>query len=186
MLSPQERASAGLCFASRRLWTPTLAAIWPDDAPRGRAARLSAWLRDDPEALPRITHFHLLSRLIERAAHAGPEALGDAELRAICRQNVARARARLSATLAARPEAVLSALLGLDALHARSQNAACRYHDAGGKRERERESERAERHTTRGWGRGRGCPASEAGRAAPAVAASASSRVPGLRAPRPP
>ena len=127
VLSPQERASAGLCFASRRLWTPTLAAIWPDDAPRGRAARLSAWLRDDPEALPRITHFHLLSRLIERAAHAGPEALGDAELRAICRQNVARARARLRATLAARPEAVLSALLSLDALHARTQDAAGRY-----------------------------------------------------------
>ena len=60
-----------------------------------RAARLGAWLRDDPEALPRVTHLHLLGRMIERAALSGPEALGDAELRAICRQNVSRARARL-------------------------------------------------------------------------------------------
>ena len=127
VLSPQERASAGLCFASRRLWAPTLAAIWPDDAPRARAARLGAWLRDDPEALPRVTHLHLLGRMIERAALSGPEALGDAELRAICRQNVSRARARLRATLAARPEAVLQALLGLDALHARTQDAAGRF-----------------------------------------------------------
>ncbi|MEY3210319.1 MAG: hypothetical protein RIT28_800, partial [Pseudomonadota bacterium] len=127
VLSPQERASAGLCFASRRLWAPTLAAIWPDDAPRERAAKLSAWLRDDPEALPRITHLHLFGRLIERAATAGPDALGDNELRAICRQNVARARARLRATLAARPKAVLHALLDLDALHARTQDAAGRF-----------------------------------------------------------
>ncbi len=127
VLSPQERASAGLCLASRRLWAPTLATIWPDDAPRERAAKLSAWLRDDPEALPRITHLHLLGRLIERAATIGPAALGDAELRAICRQNVARARARLRATLAARPEAVLDALLGLDALHARTHDAAGRF-----------------------------------------------------------
>jgi hypothetical protein len=127
VLSPQERASAGLCFASRRLWAPTLAAIWPELSPRERGARLSAWLRDEPEALPRITHLHLLGRLIERAAAAGPEALGDAELRAICRQNVARARARLRATLAERRPAVLQALLGLDALHARTHDAAGRY-----------------------------------------------------------
>ena len=127
VLSPQARASAGLCFASRRLWTPTLAGIWPNDAPQARASRLSAWLRDDPEALPRITHLHLLGRLIERAAISGPEALGDAALRAICRQNVSRARARLRATLSAQPEAVLQALLGLDALHARTLDAAGRY-----------------------------------------------------------
>ena len=127
VLSPAERASAGLCFASRRLWAPTLAALWPEEPPRERAARLSAWLRDDPEALPRISHLHLLGRLLERAALGGPEALGDTELRAICRQNVARARARLRATLAERPQAVLQALLGLDALHARTQDAAGRF-----------------------------------------------------------
>ncbi|MCK6522248.1 hypothetical protein L6R49_12500, partial [Myxococcota bacterium] len=108
-------------------WAPTLATIWPEHSPRARAAALGAWLRDDPEALPRVTHLHLLGRLIERAAISGPDALGDAELRAICRQNVARTRARLRATLAARPAAVLDALLGLDALHARTLDAAGRY-----------------------------------------------------------
>lgn len=127
VLTPQARASAGLCLAGRRLWTPTLRALWPDATPRERAARLSAWLHDDPEALPRLTHLHLLGRLLERAALGGPEALGDAELRAICRQNVARTRARLRATLAAGPPGVLQALLGLDALHERTLDAAGRF-----------------------------------------------------------
>lgn len=123
---PWEPASR--CLAGRRRWAPTLRRLWPDVSDAGIAARrLQSWLEADPGALGPLLDLHLLGRICAHWRDGGRVATSPDSTGALLRQNTGRVRARLRALLAENPGRLLSPLLALEGLHARTVEATRRF-----------------------------------------------------------
>lgn len=125
-LADEDWSLAARCTAARGTWPATVGALLPE-VPGGpaRALVLGRRLQDTPDRAESILDAHVVLRLLS----TWEDAEGADPLRSwgVVVQNRGKARGRLRALAMGRPAALKSALLSLDALHARTVLATRRY-----------------------------------------------------------